>query len=62
MNIDKVIRRNEPITVVARSMARDVLACSDSRIVDSNEIRGMDVCAHFCVFVLSCVGSDLAVD
>jgi hypothetical protein len=44
-----------PITVAARSKA------SNTRIVDSNPTRGMDVCVHlFCVCVVLCVGSGLA--
>jgi hypothetical protein len=40
----------EPITVTARSKAWTVFARSNTEIVGSNPIRGMDVCVRlFCV-------------
>jgi hypothetical protein len=45
------------ITVVARSKAWNVFACSNTGIVGSNPTEGMNVCLRlFCV----CVGRDLA--
>jgi hypothetical protein len=45
-----------PITVAARSKVWTVLARSNSRIVWSNPIRGMDVCVCvYSLFVLTCV-------
>jgi hypothetical protein len=50
-----------PITVAARSKAWTVFACSNTGIVGSNPTRGMDVCVRlFCVCVVLCVGSGLA--
>jgi hypothetical protein len=47
-----------PMTVVARSKARTVFACSNTWIVSSNPTQGIDVCLLlFCV--LSRVGSSL---
>jgi hypothetical protein len=48
------VKGTGPITVAARSKARNVFARSSTGIVGSNPTRGMDV------FVLSCVGSGLA--
>jgi hypothetical protein len=48
-----------PITVTARSNAWTVFAGSNIGIVDSNRTWGTDVCVY-CMFVLSCVGSGLA--
>jgi hypothetical protein len=46
-----------PITVAARSKARNVFARSNIGVVGSNPAREMDVCLRlFCV----CVGSGLA--
>jgi hypothetical protein len=50
-----------PITMAARSEARTVFACSNTRIAGSNSTRGTDVCARlFCVCVVLCVGRGLA--
>jgi hypothetical protein len=49
------------ITMAAWSKAWTAFARSNTGIVGSNPTWGMDVCVHlFCVFVLSCVGSGLA--
>jgi hypothetical protein len=45
----------KPITVAARSEARNVFARSNTGIVGSNRTQGVDVC--LCLF---CVGSGLA--
>jgi hypothetical protein len=51
----------QPITVVARSKAYTVIACSNTGIVGSNSTRGVDVFVHlFSVCVVLCVGSGLA--
>jgi hypothetical protein len=43
-----------PITVAARSKARNVFLCSDAGIVGSNPTQGMDMYVCFySVFVLS---------
>jgi hypothetical protein len=43
---------NRPITVAARSSVCNVFACSNTEIVGSNPIQGMDVCLRlFCVCV-----------
>jgi hypothetical protein len=47
-----------PITVTALSKAENVFTRSNTGIVGSNPIQGMDVCPRFC-FVLSCVYVDL---
>jgi hypothetical protein len=50
-----------PTTVVARSKARTVFATSNAGSVGSNPTRSMDVCVRlFCVCVVLCVGSGLA--
>jgi hypothetical protein len=50
-----------PITVAARSEAGTVFAHSNTEIVGSNPIQGMDVCVRlFYVCVVLCVGSGLA--
>jgi hypothetical protein len=47
---------NQPITVAARSEAWTAFARSNSGIVGSNFIQGMDDCVYvYSVFVLSCV-------
>jgi hypothetical protein len=43
---------NKPITVTARSKAWTVIARSNAGIMDSNPIRGMDVCVR--LFCLCC--------
>jgi hypothetical protein len=47
------------ITVTAQSKAWNVFARPNAGIVGSNPTQGMDVCLHYFVFVLSCVGSAL---
>jgi hypothetical protein len=50
-----------PITVAARSKAWTVFVHSNTGIVASNPIRGMDVCVRlFCVCVVMLAGTDLA--
>jgi hypothetical protein len=49
----------EPVTVAARSKARNVFARLNTGIVGLNPARGMDVCVYSAL-VLSCVGSGLA--
>jgi hypothetical protein len=49
----------KPITVTARSKAQNVIARSNTGIVGSYPIRGMDVCS-FSIVVLACVGRRLA--
>jgi hypothetical protein len=49
-----------PITVAAPSRAWNVFARSNTGMVGSNPIQGMDVVCVYSVFVLSCVGSGLA--
>jgi hypothetical protein len=49
----------EPITVAAKSKARNVFFRSNIEIVGSNPIRCMDVFVYF-VFVLPCVDSGRA--
>jgi hypothetical protein len=51
----------QPITVGARSKARNVFACSNTGVVNSNPTQVMDVCMHlFCVCIDLCVGRVLA--
>jgi hypothetical protein len=50
-----------PTTVVVRSKAWTVFACSKTGVVVSNPTLGIDVC-FYSVFVLSCVRSGLATD
>jgi hypothetical protein len=50
-----------PIIVAEQSKARTTFALSNAGVVGSNPNRGMDVCVHlFCVRVVLCVGSGLA--
>jgi hypothetical protein len=47
-----------PVTIVERSKACTVFACSEAGFMGSNPTQGMDVwcvCVRFSVFVLSCV-------
>jgi hypothetical protein len=55
------IRKEEmPITVAARSEARNIFARSNTGIVGSNLTTGMDVCPRFfCVRVVLYIGSGL---
>jgi hypothetical protein len=47
--------------VYVRLKALSVFVSSNTGIVGSNRIEGMDVCVHlFCVYVILCVGSGLA--
>jgi hypothetical protein len=51
------------IAVAARYKACTVFAHSNTGIVGSNPNQDMDVCVRlFCVCVVLCVGSDLAMD
>jgi hypothetical protein len=51
----------KPIMVTARFKAWTVFARSNAGIVGSNPTRGIDVCVRlFCVCVVLCVGSGLA--
>jgi hypothetical protein len=52
--------QRQPITVAARSKAWTIFARSNTGIVGSNPTQGMDVCLVYSVFMLSCVGSGLA--
>jgi hypothetical protein len=59
----RVAGSQKPMTVIARWKAWTVFALSNTGIVGSNPIQGMDVCVClFCVFVVLCVGSGLATD
>jgi hypothetical protein len=52
-----------PITEAVRTKTRTVFALSNTGIMGSNPTRGMDVCVRlFFVFVVMCVGGDLARD
>jgi hypothetical protein len=51
-------KTNMPITVAVQSKAWTVFARSDSRIVGSNHIQGMNVCLCLCLFCLSWKDSD----
>jgi hypothetical protein len=52
---------NLPITMAARSKARNVFARSNTGVVGSNPIQGMDVCVRlFCICVVLFVASGLA--
>jgi hypothetical protein len=49
------------ITVAARSETCTVFARSNSGIMGSNPTQGVDVYVRlFCVYVIRCIGSDLA--
>jgi hypothetical protein len=53
LHIDSVLIR--PVTLAARSKARNVFARLNTGIVGSNPARGMDVCLPlFCVCVVLC--------
>jgi hypothetical protein len=49
-----------PVPVAAQFKACAVFDRSNTRIVGSNPVRGMDVCPLFFCVVLSCAGSGLA--
>jgi hypothetical protein len=52
---------SQPITVATRSRAWTAFPRTNTGIVGSNPIRGMDVCVRLiCVCVVLCVDSDLA--
>jgi hypothetical protein len=50
-----------PVLLAAPSKTRTVFDSSSAGIVGLNPARGMDVYPRLSVFVLSCVGSGLAV-
>jgi hypothetical protein len=49
-----------PITVAVQSKAWNVFAHLNTGIMGLNPTQGMDICLRYSVFVLSCVGSGLA--
>jgi hypothetical protein len=50
--------KTEPITVAARSKARNVFVRSNTEIVGSNPTQGTDIYVYY-TFVFSCVCSGL---